>query len=67
MPVLPSYRNQSIDLHSKSGFYISATLALNHLKPCQTFLNLSQAFVGFIMIELLHMISGIEKKSEDLK
>ena len=30
--VLPSYRNQSIDLHSKSGFYRRATLVLNGLK-----------------------------------
>ena len=39
--MLPSYRNQSIDLHSKliwflanqlTGFYIRATLALNNLK-----------------------------------
>ena len=28
VPVLPSYRNQSIDLHQLTGFYIRATLAL---------------------------------------
>ena len=42
MPVLPPYRNQSIDFHSKSieictanqltGFYMRATLAFNGLK-----------------------------------
>ena len=32
MPVLPSYRSQSIDLHSTNGFYMRATLALNGLK-----------------------------------
>ena len=41
MPVLPTYRNQSTDLHSKSqlicianqftGFYVRATLAFNGL------------------------------------
>ena len=33
MPVLPTYRNQSIDLLRKSltGFYIRATLAFNRL------------------------------------
>ena len=34
MPVLPSYKNQSIDLHSKStdtGFYMRARLAFNGL------------------------------------
>ena len=34
VPVLPSYRNQSIDLLSKSivtGFYMRATLALSGL------------------------------------
>ena len=32
MPVLPSYRNQSIDLHSKSGFCMRVTLAHYGLK-----------------------------------
>ena len=29
MPVLPSYRNQSIDLHNLAGFYMRVTLAFN--------------------------------------
>ena len=33
MPVLPSYRNQSVDLHNKSltDFYMKATLAFKGL------------------------------------
>ena len=53
MPVLPSYRNQSIDLHSKlTGFYIRATLALNglNLRICrQSFLLLNFTIVWLIL------------------
>ena len=41
MPVLPSYRNQSVDLlaNQLTGFYMRATLALNGLKK---FLHLKE-------------------------
>ena len=49
MLVLPSYRKQSIDLHSKSGsktgFYMRATLAfneLNHILPMSPFYTSSK-------------------------
>ena len=40
MPVLPSYRNQSIDLHSKSGTYVECEdTTLSDLKLFQDFLR----------------------------
>ena len=45
MAVLPSYRLQSIDLHSKStgaGFYMRATLALNGFNT----MNIASAWCG---------------------
>ena len=56
MPVLPSYRNQSIDLHSKlTGFYIRATLALNglNLRICR------QSFLFFTLLRVWMSRSAI--------
>ena len=48
MPVLPSYRNQSIVWHSKklTGFYMRATLAFNGLKSKSRFDNVKLLLFG---------------------
>ena len=41
MPVLPSYRNQSIDLLCMTGFYIRKTLAFNGLIDARSYVGTS--------------------------
>ena len=57
MPVLPSYRNQSIDLHSfidLTGFYMRVTLTLNGLK--QLIFLRELIFASLILLNLILQI-----------
>ena len=56
-PVLPSYRNQSIDLHNfidLTGFYMRATLTLNGLK--QLIFLRELIFASLILLNLILQI-----------
>ena len=57
MPVLPSYRNQLIDM---TGFYMRATLAFNRLRTenSQRYLNLEIYFKSLLTFDLRFYVSN---------
>ena len=58
MPLLPSYRNQSIDLHSKSIDWF--------LYEGNTGLNSNFSFLFMVMIDLVSVVFSVSDKCDKL-